>query len=73
MKAAGVKRITPHGCRHTFASNMLRAGVPLDMVSKVLGHSNINITHATYSHVLRDQYDAVRQAQEGLYRPVASV
>lgn len=37
-------RVSPHTCRHYFAQAQLRNGCDLFTVSKLLGHSNINIT-----------------------------
>lgn len=37
-------RITPHVFRHTTATHMLEAGVPLMVVSRFLGHSDIKTT-----------------------------
>lgn len=44
--------ITLHGLRHTHATLLLRAGVPLKVVSERLGHSHPAFTMATYQHVL---------------------
>ena len=52
LTAADVKRITPHGLRHTSATLLLMAGVPAKVVSERLGHSKIGVTLDTYSHVL---------------------
>ena len=41
-----------HKLRHTFATLMLEAGVPIEKVSKWLGHSDIRITLKYYAHVL---------------------
>jgi integrase len=41
-----------HSFRHTHATMLLEAGEDLELVSKRLGHSSINITAKTYSHVL---------------------
>ena len=38
------KRITSHMARHSFAVCALNAGVPLEVVSKMLGHTNTNTT-----------------------------
>jgi integrase len=43
-----------HDLRHTAASLMLAAGVPLKVVSEALGHSSIAITADVYSHVTPD-------------------
>lgn len=37
-------RISPHTCRHYYAQTQLKNGCDLFTVSKLLGHSNINIT-----------------------------
>ncbi len=43
--AAGIKtRIVPHQFRHTYASEMLRAGVSLPAVVKLLGHKSPRMT-----------------------------
>lgn len=51
MKAAGVPKIRFHDMRHTFATLMLEAGVPLFKVSQWLGHGDIRITQVTYAHL----------------------
>lgn len=40
-----------HDLRHTFATKCMEAGIPLKVVQVWLGHSNIEITADTYSHV----------------------
>ena len=41
----------PHWFRHSAATRMLRDGVPVEVVSKVLGHSSAAITSAVYGHL----------------------
>ena len=38
------KRLTFHLARHTFATMSLSKGVPMESVSKMLGHTNIKTT-----------------------------
>ncbi len=45
-------RLRPHDLRHTYATLALRKGVPVEVVSKTLGHAKISITLDTYRHVL---------------------
>lgn len=52
IKAAAVKRITFHGLRHTCATLLLQAGVPVKVVSERLGHKRIEITLNVYAHAL---------------------
>jgi integrase len=49
---------TPHDLRHTCASWMLAAGVPITTVSRHLGHENIQITADTYTDVDRTAFAA---------------
>ena len=48
---AGLPRAGLHTLRHTAASVMLNTGVPLKVVSEILGHSSIAITGDIYGHV----------------------
>ncbi|KPV41987.1 site-specific integrase [Alicyclobacillus ferrooxydans] len=52
LERADVPKIRFHDLRHTHASLLLQQGVHPKIVSERLGHSNINITLDTYSHVL---------------------
>lgn len=59
--AAGVPRFRVHDLRHTYASWLVQAGVPLYEVQRVLGHSSITTTQR-YAHLAPDAYDRVEQA-----------
>ena len=41
---AGLKNLTPHMLRHSFAKNLVDSGVGLEKVAALLGHSNLNTT-----------------------------
>jgi site-specific recombinase XerD len=44
-KICGIsKRLTSHLARHTAATLMLNAGISMEVVSKILGHSNLRMT-----------------------------
>lgn len=60
-KRAGLPPVTPHGGRHTYATLALRAGVPVHVVSKRLGHASPEITLQVYSHVLEGDDEAAAQ------------
>jgi len=51
-KEAGLSRLRFHDLRHAHASLLLQQGVHPKIVSERLGHSGVNITLDTYSHVL---------------------
>jgi len=44
VKKAGIKYCTYHTLRHTFATHLLRKGVDIYRVSKLLGHSSVKVT-----------------------------
>ncbi len=50
--AEPLRRITPHACRHTFASLMIAAGVNAKALSTFMGHANISITLDRYGHLM---------------------
>jgi putative transposase len=41
----------PHWCRHTYATRLLRKNTPIEVVSKLLGHSSIATTSDIYGHL----------------------
>jgi site-specific recombinase XerD len=43
-RRAGVEGVTLHTLRHTFAKNLVDAGVGLERVAALLGHNNLNTT-----------------------------
>ncbi|SDZ14188.1 Phage integrase family protein [Geodermatophilus africanus] len=51
---AGLPHAGLHTLRHSAASVLLTSGVPLKVVSEILGHSSIAITGDVYGHVAPD-------------------
>jgi integrase/recombinase XerD len=41
----------PHWIRHTAATRMLRDGISLEVVARLLGHSDVTVTATTYGHL----------------------
>ncbi len=56
-----VGNVRPHDLRHTYASRLVQSGVPLDTVSKLIGHSSVLVTQR-YASAAESQWDAVRNA-----------
>jgi integrase/recombinase XerD len=59
LAAAGVARhYSPHCLRHTFATQLLNAGVPLEVLKELMGHHSMQIT-LRYTQL----YDATKRSQ----------
>ena len=50
LEKAGLPRIRIHDLRHSFASNLVSAGAPLNVVQELLGHKDIKMT-MVYAHL----------------------
>lgn len=47
-------KITPHVCRHTYCSNMVKSGMNPKVLQYLMGHSDISVTLNTYTHLKLD-------------------
>lgn len=57
--------ITPHVCRHTYCSNMAKAGMNPKTLQYLMGHSDIGVTLNTYTHLgLEDVEDELKKMEE---------
>ena len=56
---------TPHVCRHTYCSNMERAGMNPKTLQYLMSHSDISVTMNTYTHLgLEDAENELRRLSE---------
>ncbi|MHB1681922.1 MAG: site-specific integrase [Bacilli bacterium] len=68
VRALHLPKVSFHDLRHTHATLLLVANVPLKVVSERLGHTSITVTANTYSHVTDQlQIDATEKF-ENLFR-----
>jgi integrase len=51
VSRSGIRRITPHSARHTYATHKLEEECSIQWLSAQLGHSSIQITVDTYGHM----------------------
>ena len=77
-EAAGLRRITLHECRHSFASMMIAAGVNAKALSTFMGHAKIAVTFDLYGHLMpgseaeaSELLDAYLTAERGRAEDVA--
>jgi len=69
-RTTGVKIANPHRFRHTFASDMVRAGVSLPALMQLMGHAQIQTTLVYMQVTPLEVYQQYARAVAQLIRPV---
>ena len=69
-KALGFSELRLHDLRHTHATLLLMAGVPINAVAARLGHASAVVTLGVYGHVLRRAEDQAVSVSAGLLKGV---
>lgn len=54
VKRAGIEMLTPHSCRHGFATTLLHRGIDPVTVAKLGGWSDVSQVFKTYGHAMTD-------------------
>ena len=64
LKRLKLPKVNPHDLRHSAATVLYAAGVPLGVISRMLGHSTIRLTADLYTHRVEDlEKDAADKMQ----------
>lgn len=71
VEAADIGHARIHDLRHTYASRLLQAGIPLAEVGRLLGHVSTQTT-AKYAHLAETPSEAVRLALAAPRKPHAA-
>jgi integrase len=58
----------PHMFRHTFATDLLSRGIPIEDVSVLLGHKSVRITEAYYSHWIKARRERLEERVRELWQ-----
>lgn len=69
-KHAGIKQISMHTLRHTFATRCIESGMKPNTLKKILGHSNISTTMDLYAHVTEDEKEKDMEQFERMFRAI---
>jgi len=70
LEQANVRKIRFHDLRHTAASLMLNNGIPVIVVSKMLGHSKTSTTLDIYGHLIPTMQDEAARLMDELVTPI---
>lgn len=70
---AGIRRISFHALRHTFATRMIEKNTDIKTVQKWLGHSKIELTYNIYVHVQENTIKESVKVLDDLYEEMMSV
>ena len=75
LVAAGIKKhLRIHDLRHTGISYMLRHEVPVEVVSRMAGHKEIETTYRVYYQILEKQkFDAIDTLDEKTYEDLNDI
>ena len=65
MKQGGIEFRGEHVFRHTFATNCYHKGIDVKILSRLLGHADVNITYNLYIHLYGDGFDEMYEALVG--------
>ena len=68
-QTTGVNKANPHRFRHTFASDMLRAGISLPALMQLMGHAQIQTTMVYLQLTPQDVREQYARAVAQLIRP----
>ncbi len=68
IKRAGLPDRRFHDLRHTAASLLRAQGVPIAEVSKILGHSGIQITNDLYTHLYAERRREIADGMDAFMR-----
>lgn len=71
LRSAGLPIVTWHSLRHSAATNLLAAGVPVGVVSDLLGHSTVTTTLSVYRHAVERTQSVAADAMTELLRDEA--
>ena len=50
--------------RHTYCTNLEKAGVPINIASRLMGHSDISVTSKIYTHATETALEIARNCIE---------
>ncbi len=71
LASTDLPRIRFHDLRHTAASLMINHGIPITVVSKILGHSEPSVTLNIYAHCITEYQHEAAKVMDEITMPMA--
>jgi len=68
LERAGLKKVTLHSLRHTYASTMLASGASIKALQRALGHASATMTLNTYSHLIEENMESSVMRADALFK-----
>lgn len=72
-EVAGIHHIRIHDLRHSFVSNLINSGVPIEQIAKVCGHSSTAVTFRIYGHLFPSTQVGMMDRMDDYFRKATSV
>ena len=69
LKKNNLPHMRFHDLRHSYATNLRDAGVPMETISELLGHYDSSFTHKTYAHPSDEIHEKAAQALQEKMSP----
>ena len=66
---ASTREWTPRELRHSFVSVLADAGIPVDQIAQLVGHSGTTVTELIYRHQLRPVIQTGATVMDRLFAP----
>lgn len=66
VRKAGLENLRLHDLRHTFATEIRKAGHGIDLIAQLLGHADLRQSQI-YTHIGREDLDEAAKAIEGKF------
>jgi integrase len=70
LERAVLPKVRFHDLRNTAASLLLNNGIPVIVVSKILGHSKTSVTLDTYGHMILEMQEDAARMMDDLVIPI---
>jgi len=69
VQAAGLNRAdwTPRELRHSFVSLLSDSGMPIEQISRLMGHNGTAVTELVYRHQLRPIVECGAEAMDRIF------